>query len=76
MGLAIDVLAHNLRNHLCLGQKVHNSKVTIDSFPGYKFSWIREIVVGGSFFTINGLIFFFSHRLMKRRGKYFTFINS
>ncbi|XP_074991130.1 uncharacterized protein LOC142074417 isoform X1 [Calonectris borealis] len=32
-----------------------------------KISWIREIVVGGSFFTINGLIFFFSHRLMKTR---------
>ncbi|XP_050769832.1 uncharacterized protein LOC127028051 [Gymnogyps californianus] len=33
----------------------------------HKISWIREIVVGGLFFTINGLIFFFSHRLMKRR---------
>ncbi|XP_064359801.1 uncharacterized protein LOC135326154 [Dromaius novaehollandiae] len=32
-----------------------------------KISWIREIAVGGSFFTINGLIFFFSHCLMKRR---------
>ncbi|XP_072704780.1 alpha-1B-glycoprotein-like isoform X1 [Ciconia boyciana] len=40
----------------------------------YKISGIREIIVGGLFFTINGLIFFFSHRLMKRRGKYFTFI--
>ncbi|KAM6107435.1 uncharacterized protein FYN12_014620 [Phoenicopterus ruber ruber] len=33
----------------------------------HKISWIREIIVGGSFFTINGLIFFFSHCLMKRR---------
>ncbi|CAM9164212.1 unnamed protein product [Bubo scandiacus] len=33
----------------------------------HKISWIREIVVGASFFTINGLIFFFSHCLMKRR---------
>ncbi|XP_009669696.1 uncharacterized protein [Struthio camelus] len=32
-----------------------------------KISWMREIVVGGSFFTINGLIFFFSHCLMKRK---------
>ncbi|KAM6107434.1 venom metalloproteinase inhibitor DM43-like isoform 2-T2 [Phoenicopterus ruber ruber] len=32
-----------------------------------KISWIREVIVGGSFFTINGLIFFFSHHLMKRR---------
>ncbi|NXK54034.1 IGSF1 protein, partial [Chauna torquata] len=30
-------------------------------------SWIREIVIGGSFFTINGLIFFFSHHLKKKR---------
>ncbi|XP_035169988.1 uncharacterized protein LOC118159527 [Oxyura jamaicensis] len=29
--------------------------------------WVREILVGGSFFTINGLIFFFSHRLKKKR---------
>ncbi|XP_027652819.1 uncharacterized protein LOC130159608 isoform X3 [Falco biarmicus] len=34
----------------------------------YKIGWIREIIVGGSFFTINGLIFFFSHCLMKRTG--------
>ncbi|KAM6307813.1 uncharacterized protein O3Q21_012468 [Podargus strigoides] len=34
----------------------------------HKFSWIREIIVGGLFFTINGLMFFFSHCLMKRRG--------
>ncbi|XP_032861819.1 uncharacterized protein LOC116964898 isoform X2 [Tyto alba] len=33
----------------------------------HKISWIRDIIVGGSFFTINGFIFFFSHRLMKRR---------
>ncbi|XP_068262878.1 alpha-1B-glycoprotein-like [Nyctibius grandis] len=46
---------------------VKSHKITIDSFPGHKISWTREIVVGGSFFTINGLIFFFSHRLMKRR---------
>ncbi|KAF1674644.1 hypothetical protein FQV07_0014573, partial [Pygoscelis papua] len=32
-----------------------------------KISWIPDIIVGGSFFTINGLIFFFSHCLMKRR---------
>ncbi|XP_040984542.1 uncharacterized protein LOC121233782 isoform X3 [Aquila chrysaetos chrysaetos] len=37
------------------------------NLKSYKISWIREIVVGGSFFTINGLIFFFSHCLMKRR---------
>ncbi|XP_069657447.1 T-cell-interacting, activating receptor on myeloid cells protein 1-like [Haliaeetus albicilla] len=33
----------------------------------HKISWLREIIVGGSFFTINGFIFFFSHCLMKRR---------
>ncbi|XP_076219725.1 uncharacterized protein LOC143173385 isoform X2 [Aptenodytes patagonicus] len=33
----------------------------------HKISWIPDIIVGGSFFTINGLIFFFSHCLMKRR---------
>ncbi|XP_075268401.1 uncharacterized protein LOC142359955 isoform X2 [Opisthocomus hoazin] len=43
------------------------SQWTYVKVKSYKFSWIREIVVGGSFFTINGLIFFFSHRLMKRR---------
>ncbi|GAB0201267.1 hypothetical protein GRJ2_002592300 [Grus japonensis] len=37
------------------------------NMKSHKISWIREIIVGGSFFTINGLIFFFSHRLMKRR---------
>ncbi|XP_075597521.1 uncharacterized protein LOC142599676 [Balearica regulorum gibbericeps] len=37
------------------------------NMKSHKISWIRDIIVGGSFFTINGLIFFFSHRLMKRR---------
>ncbi|KAM6032692.1 uncharacterized protein LJ206_002219 isoform 2-T2 [Theristicus caerulescens] len=33
----------------------------------HTITWIRVIIVGGSFFTINGLIFYFSHRQMKRR---------
>ncbi|XP_074936236.1 uncharacterized protein LOC142050925 isoform X2 [Phalacrocorax aristotelis] len=36
------------------------------NMKSHKLSWIREVVVGGSFFTINGLIFFFFHSLMKR----------
>ncbi|XP_010568442.1 PREDICTED: uncharacterized protein LOC104833473 isoform X2 [Haliaeetus leucocephalus] len=37
------------------------------NLKSHKISWLREIIVGGSFFTINGFIFFFSHCLMKRR---------
>ncbi|KAI6061813.1 immunoglobulin superfamily member 1-like [Aix galericulata] len=37
--------------------------------PGQIIGWVREILVGGSFFTINGLIFFFSHRLKKKRAQ-------
>ncbi|XP_038225137.1 uncharacterized protein LOC119841668 [Dermochelys coriacea] len=30
--------------------------------------WVRELAVGGSFFTINGLIFLISHLCMKSKG--------
>ncbi|XP_029891413.1 immunoglobulin superfamily member 1-like isoform X3 [Aquila chrysaetos chrysaetos] len=43
------------------------SRSVIVYVKSHKISWIREIIVGGLFFTINGLIFFFSHCLMKRR---------
>ncbi|XP_054662776.1 uncharacterized protein LOC129197961 [Grus americana] len=53
-----------LPNRAVLSKRSHWINVNMKS---HKISWIREIIVGGSFFTINGLIFFFSHRLMKRR---------
>ncbi|XP_072704794.1 uncharacterized protein [Ciconia boyciana] len=51
-------------NRPVLSERSHWINVNVTS---YKISWIREISVGGLFFTINGLIFFFSHCLMKRR---------
>ncbi|XP_074787017.1 alpha-1B-glycoprotein-like isoform X2 [Athene noctua] len=49
--------------HVCS----EKSRVVNVNVKSHKISWIPEIIVGASFFTINGLIFFFSHCLMKRR---------
>ncbi|XP_032660570.1 alpha-1B-glycoprotein-like isoform X1 [Chelonoidis abingdonii] len=39
--------------------------VTVTAHGHY---WVRDLVVGGSFFTINGLIFLISHLCMKGKG--------
>ncbi|XP_051499827.1 uncharacterized protein LOC127396246 isoform X2 [Apus apus] len=53
-----------LSNRLVSSQRSPWVRVQIQ---GPKSSWIREVVVGGSFFVINGLIFITSHLLMRRR---------
>ncbi|XP_024064655.1 alpha-1B-glycoprotein-like isoform X1 [Terrapene carolina triunguis] len=38
------------------------------TMTAHSHSWVRELAVGGSFFTINGLIFLISHLCLKGKG--------